>query len=29
MLRINWIEIPASDHARAVAFYSKLLDAPI
>jgi len=29
MLRVNWIEIPASDHARAVAFYSKLLDTPI
>jgi hypothetical protein len=25
MLRINWIEIPAADHARAVAFYSALL----
>jgi uncharacterized protein len=29
MLGINWIEIPARDHARAVAFYSKLLDTQI
>ena len=26
---INWFEIPVSDMDRAVAFYSKLLDAPI
>jgi len=29
MYSINWIEIPAVDHQRAVQFYSTLLDTPI
>lgn len=29
MYRLNWLEIPATDHERALAFYSALLDTTI
>lgn len=29
MVSINWIEIPATNHERAIKFYSTLLDSPI